>query len=174
MFILHSERREMENVIDGIGNGTKQLVSEGDPSMVKLENETLHFLDGFSKRISLKSEEYLKSLEENFIVCLFSLILFVIIILVLISNLNDILYQFQINLMNRRYVILLIITMILFWIFFSVICSSYFHERDNWFLLKLILFCLFSICISLLIFLCFRFLFIYQKTFWRNKSIGYI
>jgi hypothetical protein len=160
-------------LIKGFDNSAKQLIFQIDPSILKLKNTTLNLVDDFEKKISSNTEEYFLSLRENVFVCFLFVIIFVIIVLILIYNLNDILYYLGINLLIRQYLILFIITIILFWLFIGLICSIFGNFNIDWLILKLILFSLFCIFIILLIFIWFRFILIYKKRI-KKKIFIYI
>jgi hypothetical protein len=171
----------ISNIINGIDNNTKHILYEIDPTILKLKNTTLNLVNELERRIDLNTEEYLISLRENLLVWFLLMIIFVILIFTLIYNLNDILYKFKINSLIRQYIILLVVTIITFWIFLSLICLIFVNEQIDWFILKLIIFSLFSLFLLLFIFIWFRFFFIYQKRIKNrflkkqiNISINYI
>jgi hypothetical protein len=161
----------ISDIVKVVDDAVKQIISQIDPSIIKVRNTTLTILDNIESKVQSNSSQALSSLRRNLLLWLFLTLIFSILVLILIRYLIDILHKLQFGLLARQYSTLFILTIIVFWIFISSIFGVFLTEDIDWSTLKIIVFSLLCSCILLLILIWFRFLSIYQTNIGRKMKI---
>jgi hypothetical protein len=153
----------ISDIVKVVDDAVKQIISQIDPSIIKVRNTTLTILDNIESKVHSNGSQALSSIRRNILVWLFLTLIFSILVLMLIRYLIDILHKLQFGLLTRQYSTLFVITIIVFWIFLSSIFGVFLTEDIDWSTLKIIVFSLLCSCTILLLLIWFRFTSIYQK-----------
>ena len=161
----------ISDIVKVVDDAVKQIILQIDPSIIKVKNTTLAILDNIESKVQSNSHQALSSIRRNLLVWLFLTLIFSILILMLIRYLIDVLHKLQFGLLTRQYSTLFVLTIIVFWIFFSSIFGVFLTEDIDWSTLKIIVFSLLCSCILLLILIWFRFTSIYQRRIGKKLKI---
>jgi hypothetical protein len=153
----------ISDIVKVVDDAVRQIISQIDPSIIKVRNTTLTILDNIESKVHSNGSQALSSIRRNLLVWLFLTLIFSILVLMLIRYLIDILHKLQFGLLTRQYSTLFVLTIIVFWIFLSSIFGVFLTEDIDWSTLKIIVFSLLCSCILLLLLIWFRFTSIYQK-----------
>jgi len=153
----------ISDIVKVVDDAVKQIISQIDPSIIKVRNTTLTILDNIESKVHSNGSQALSSIRRNILVWLFLTLIFSILVLMLIRYLIDILHKLQFGLLTRQYSTLFVLTIIVFWIFLSSIFGVFLTEDIDWSTLKIIVFSLLCSCTMLLLLIWFRFTSIYQK-----------
>ncbi len=153
----------ISDIVRVVDDAVKQVISQIDPSIIKVKNTTLTILDSIETKVQSNGSQALSSLRRNLLIWLFLTLIFSILVLLLIRYLIDILHKLQFGLLTRQYSTLFVLSIVVCWIFLSSIFGVFLTEDIDWSTLKIIVFSLLCSCILLLILIWFRFTSIYQR-----------
>ncbi len=116
---------EIEDLESLITTSLDRLLGAIDPTIDKFQNTTIEILSVFEDRIKINISETFYSLETNLFVLLFAVIVFFIIIFVLLNLLDILLVRYGHLPAERRFVGLIVVTVIFVWLFIAMILSTW-------------------------------------------------
>lgn len=158
----------ISDIVKVVDEAVKQIILQIDPSIVKMKNTTIVLLDHIESKVHSNGSQALDVLKRNLLIWLFLSIVFGILLLILIRFYLDVLQKLHVGLLVRQYSTLFLLTIIVFWLFVATIFGLFISEDIRWSTLKLIVFVLLCLIISLLSIIWFRFAKIYKKRLGRT------
>jgi amino acid transporter len=116
---------EIKDLKSLVSSSLDRLLEAIDPTIDKFQNTTLEILSVLEDRIKVNISETLYWLETNLFVLLFAVIVFLIFIFLLLNLLDILLVRYRYLPEERRFVGLVVITIIFVWLFIAMILSTW-------------------------------------------------
>ena len=117
--------QEIEGLESLISSSLDRLLGAIDPTIDKFQNAVIEILSVFEDHIKTNISETLYWLETNLLVLLFAIIVFFIFICILLNLVDILLVRYGYLVKERRFVGLIVITVIFIWLFIAMILSTW-------------------------------------------------